>query len=126
MTAQDPATETLLRLMAGRGRGPEREGLFALWLVVRVLGTLASAPLSDRTTRRQIAALEHRLSSLTLPPPLHRALASCLLALKEPSPALAPILLAQLVAPARDGAGPEAAAAVALAARLAREARPTG
>lgn len=113
----------LLELLPRTGRGPKREGIFALWLVVRVAQDLVGAPpAADRAHRRRLAALEQRLSSLTVPPPLRRALAGALAQLRDPAPAVAAQVLAQLSAPARDSAGPDAAAAIDRAARAARAA----
>ncbi len=123
MNIADPAGPILLDLLPRTARGPRREATFALWLTVRVALDLACGqPALDRAHRRRVAALEVRLSSLTLPPPLRRALAAALTQLRELSPELAAQVLGQLVAPARDGAGAEAAEAVALAARAARAA----
>jgi hypothetical protein len=119
----DPAATALLELLARTARGPRREGVFALWLTVRVAqDLLLDAPPPERVYRRRLAALEKRLSSLTMPPPLRRALAAAILQLREARPATAPGVLTLLVAPARDSAGPEAAEAVALAAKAARQA----
>lgn len=119
----DPAATALLRLLPTTARGPRREGLFALWLTVRVAQDLARDGLSsERAYRRRLQALEHRLSSLTIPPPLRRALAAALNQLREPRPETGAQVLSQLVAPARDTGGAEAGEAVALAARSARTA----
>lgn len=119
----DPAATALLEVLARTARGPRREGVFALWLTVRVTqDLLLESPPPERAFRRRLAALERRLSTLTVPPPLRRALASALLQLREAKPATAPAVLSQLVAPARESAGPEAADALALAARGARHA----
>jgi hypothetical protein len=36
MTGWDPAATALIGLLPQTGRGPRREGIFALWLTVRV------------------------------------------------------------------------------------------
>ncbi|HSE27516.1 MAG TPA: hypothetical protein VLA95_04755 [Gemmatimonadales bacterium] len=116
-----PTENRLLDLLAQAVRGPRREGLFALWLVCRVAeGVLLEPPVGDRAHRRRVTALEQRLSSLTLPTPLRRALAGALAELREPRAGAAAAALAQLVAPAREGAGAEAAQAVAEAAARAK------
>jgi hypothetical protein len=121
MTDSDTATTALMRLLPRTGRGPKREGIFALWLTVRVAqDLLADPPPSERAHRRRVAALEHRLSSLTLPPPLRRALTAALAALDAADAVAAVQVLSQLVAPARESTGPEAGDAVAQAARAAR------
>jgi hypothetical protein len=122
----DEPCVALLELLPRTGRGPRREGIFALWLVVRVAQDLvAGSPAGDRAHRRRLAALEQRLSSLTVPPPLRRALNSALAHLRDASPGAAAQVLSQLAAPARDAAGPDAAAAVDRAARAARAALAT-
>ena len=74
-TSAATGTDELLALLAHTARGPRRDGVFALWLVVRVAEGLASAtPATERAERRRLANLERRLASLTLPPPLRRAL----------------------------------------------------
>lgn len=121
MTGPDPEAE-LLDLLARAARGPRREGLYALWLVLRVTtGYLAEPPLPERATRRRLAAMETRLTSLTLPPPLRRALASLLHDLRDGGRGAVPVALSTLVAPVRDTAGPEAADAIQRAARTARQ-----
>ncbi len=114
----------LLELLPALHRGPRREGVFALWLTVRVaLDLLLDPPLADRAVRKRISALEARLSSLTLPAPLRRALNAALpqLAAAVGTPAEVPQILSQLVAPAREAAGPEAGEAVNRAAQAARQ-----
>jgi hypothetical protein len=118
------ADADLLELLPALSRGPRREGVFALWLIVRVaLDLLLDPPLAERAVRRRIAALELRLSSLTLPAPLRRALNAALpqLATAAGTPAEVPQILSQLVAPAREAAGPEAGEAVNRAALAARQ-----
>ncbi|HEX5385577.1 MAG TPA: hypothetical protein VFW66_02635 [Gemmatimonadales bacterium] len=117
----DPAASALLAQLPRTGRGPRRDGIFALWLTLRVAQDLfADPPPAERAHRRRVAALEHRLSSLTLPPPLRRALTAGIAELSAGDPAVAVQVLSQLVAPAREGAGPEAGEALAQAARAAR------
>jgi hypothetical protein len=119
----DPAASALAELLTRTARGPRREGVYALWLTVRVVqDLLLDPPPAERAQRRRLAALEQRLSSLTVPPPLRRALTAAFAELVNAGPASAPIILSQLVAPARDTAGVEAGEAVALAARGARQA----
>lgn len=119
--AWDPAATALLELLARTARGPRREGVFALWLTMRVAQDLLLIdPPPERAYRRRVAALEKRLSTLTVPPPLRRALAAAILQLRDAKPETAPIVLSQLVAPARESAGPEAGDALALAAKASR------
>ena len=84
--------------------------------------SLRDPPPAERAHRRRLQALEHRLSSLTLPPPLRRALAAALSQLREGRPETAAQVLSQLVAPAREAGGAEAGDALAQAARAARAA----
>jgi hypothetical protein len=121
MTGWDPAATALLGLLPQIGRGPRREGIFALWLTVRVAqDLLRDPPPAERAHRRRLQALEHRLSSLTMPPPLRRALAAAMNQLREAKPETAVQVLSQLVAPAREAGGAEAGDALAQAARAAR------
>jgi hypothetical protein len=117
----DPAASTLLDLLPQTGRGPKRGGIFALWLTLRVAqDLLLDPPMQERTQRRRVLALERRLSSLTMPPPLRRALAGAVAQLREVRRETVPQVLSQLVAPARETGGPEAGDAVARAAKEAR------
>jgi hypothetical protein len=121
MTGWDPAATALLGALPRTARGPRREGIFALWLTVRVAqDLLRDPPPAERAHRRRLQALEHRLSSLTMPPPLRRALAAAISQLREGSPETAAQVLSQLVAPAREAGGTDAGEALAQAARAAR------
>jgi hypothetical protein len=117
----DPAATALLGVLPQTARGPRREGVFALWLTVRIAqDLLREPPPAERAHRRRLQALEQRLSSLTLPPPLHRALVAAISQLKEARPETAAQVLSQLVAPAREAGGADAGDALAQAARAAR------
>ncbi len=108
-------------LLAEAARGPERDGLFALWLVLRAAeGLLPPAPVSQRNHRRRLQALERRLATLALPAPLGRALTAARVHLEPATPAAAALVLSQLVAPAREVLGAAAGEAVAVAAQSAR------
>jgi hypothetical protein len=121
MTEWDPAATALLGVLSQTGRGPRRGGIFALWLTVRVAqDLLRDPPLAERAHRRRLEALEQRLSSLTMPPPLRRALGAAMSQLGELRPETAVQVLSQLVAPAREAGGSEAGDALAQAARSAR------
>jgi hypothetical protein len=116
-----PAEERLVTLIAESARGPQREGLFALWLMVRAAeALLPPAPVSAKNHRRRLQALETRLGGLALPAPLKRALVAARQHLETATPDAAASVLSQLTAPARDVLGPDAADAVAVAARGAR------
>ena len=123
----DPAGSALVTLLAQAARGPRREGVFALWLTVRVAqDLLLDPPFPERAHRRRVAALEHRLTSLTMAAPLRRAIAAAITELREGEAGSVPVILSQLVAPARDILGAEAAEAVALAVRGAKARKPAG
>ena len=122
MNGWDPAATALLTLLPQTGRGPKRGGIFALWLTLRVAqDLLGDSPPGERAHRRRVQALEQRLTSLTMPPPLRRALAAAVSQLRDVRPETAARVLSQLVAPARDTSGAEAGEALAMAARLARQ-----
>lgn len=111
----------LVALVAEAERGPRRDGLYALWLVLRAAEALLPPdPISLKNHRRRLVALENRLGGLALPAPLKRALSGARTQLEPGTPAAAAVVLAQLVAPTRDVLGAEAAEAVAAAARDAR------
>src|SRR2546429_7370497 len=90
--APPPWEEQLIGLLAAAGRGPARDGVFALWLVLRVAEALVTPqprPVSSRGHRRRLQALETRLASLALPGPLKRALAAARQHLEPGTPAAA-------------------------------------
>lgn len=117
------AQDDLVRAMADAARGPKRNGLFAVWLVVRhCAGYLGARPLRERGQRARLAHVDGRLSSLTLPAPLRRALAAAVRELRANDGRDVAVVLQQLVAPARETVGGDAAEAVAAAARVARTA----
>lgn len=122
MSGWNPASVDLIQAMARTSRGPRREGIYALWLTLRVAEDLLEIPLpAERSHRRRLAALEHRITTLTVPAPLRRALAAALSQLRQPKPEAAAEALSLLATPAREVAGPEAGDAIAAAARTARE-----
>jgi hypothetical protein len=128
MSMLSPTGLTLVKLMGEMPRGPRREGLFALWLTLRIAeDLLLLSPQPERAVKRRVAELEQRLSSLMLPVPLRRALVAALSALVEPGREQAALVLQQLIAPAREALGAEAGEAMSKAARSAalrvREAR---
>jgi len=117
MSVASPAGLAILGLLRDSDRGPRREGLFALWLVLRVAEDLAEGDLPERGTRRRVAALERRLSSLTIPPTVRRGLQAALGELKSSAANGATLAILSLVAPVRDGIGADAADTLARAAR---------
>lgn len=121
MQATTPAEERLVTLIAAAVRGPQREGLFALWLMVRAAeALLPPAPVSAKNHRRRLQALETRLGGLAIAPPLKRALTAAVQHLGAATPRAAALVLSQLTAPAREVLGSDAADAVAVAARAAK------
>jgi len=125
VTPREDAQATLLDLLPRAARGPRRDGGFALWLTLRVAeDLLLQPPLADRACRRRLQALERRLSSLTLPPPLRRALVGALAELRGGGAEAVPLVLGGLVAPARETLGHEVADAVQRAARGSRAVAP--
>ena len=121
MTGWTAGTRELVRQLAETARGPRREGFYAVWLVLRVAeNEMESPPLPERAARRRLAALERRLSSLTMSAPIRRALASALHQLKEGSAEAAAGALQSLVAPVRESLSPDAAEALQQAIRSGR------
>ncbi len=121
MSEREPPAHVLLGLLPGIGRGPKREGVFALWLTLRVAQDFhLDPPLPERQVKRRISALATRLSSLTLPAPLRRALNATVLQLGSAKPEEIAQILSQLVAPAREATGAEAAEAIGQAVQVAR------
>ncbi|MDX2060323.1 MAG: hypothetical protein SFV24_21115 [Gemmatimonadales bacterium] len=121
MSAQTPTARTLAEWMAAAPRGPRRDGIFALWLTVRVIEDLANqGPTVERAFRRRVGLLDQRLSSLALPIPLRRGLTGVLTRLKEAGRGDAGSLLQLLGAAAREAIGPEAVDLFQRAARALR------
>lgn len=122
----DVLTDSEARLvdaMAASGRGPKQNGLFALWLVVRLCdGFLPPDPSKPSGQRKRIHNVERRLSSLSLPAPLRRALVAAIRELEHGGARSVDVALHQLVAPARETVGGAAAEALAQARRAARTA----
>jgi len=115
------AEQQLIAALADEARGPRRNGMFALWLVTRLAeAILPPDPVSSRGHRRRVELLQRRLSSVSVPAPLRRALAAALRQLAEGTAAAAALALHQLVAPARETVGERAATALAAAATRAR------
>jgi hypothetical protein len=123
VSAWDPPAVALLTVLSETVRGPKREGVFALWLTLRVAqDLLLDPPPQERAYRRRVQALEQRLSSLTIPPPLRRALTAAVSHLRDARSDSVAQVLSQLVAPARESGGSTAGEALSLAARSARAA----
>ncbi|MDH3455198.1 MAG: hypothetical protein OER90_00025 [Gemmatimonadota bacterium] len=118
-TAQD----RLLADMAEAARGPKRNGLFALWLLIRQCeGALPPAPLSDTAQARRLDGLERRLASLSLPAPLRRAFPGSVRELKTTHPNRVVVALRQMAAPTREALGATAGDIVLFASRASQRA----
>ena len=116
------AEERLLQALADSARGPRRNGVFALWMFLRACeGVLPPDALSSRAHHRRLEGLERRFTSLSLPAPLRRALASGLRELGDGNGLAAGMALQRLVAPARETLGSEVADAIGSAARISKE-----
>jgi hypothetical protein len=121
MSDWTPATTRLVELLGRTARGPRREGVYALWLVVRAAEDgLLDPPMTPKLRVRHLEGLRHRLSTLTLPAQVRRAVTAALAQLGDGTPDGPATALHQLTAPAREALGPEVADAVATAARAAR------
>lgn len=121
MSDWTPATTRLVELLGAAARGPKREGVYAVWLVVRAAETQLLEPqVPSKVRGKQLDGVKQRLSTLTLPAPIRRAVVTALSLLGEETPDSAASALHQLTAPAREALGPEVAEAVGQAARAAR------
>ncbi len=111
------AERRLVGALAQQERGPGRNGIFALWLFTRVAEAVLPPDLvTARAHRRRVELLQRRLSSVSMPPPLRRALAGALRLVAEGTPRGSAQALQQLVAPAGETVGAHVAAALGLAA----------
>ena len=118
------ATLRLVDLMGRAVRGPKRDGVYALWLVVRAAEESAAHPgITPKLHQRQIEALHHRLASLTPPAPIRRAVVSAVSLLAGGGAEAPATALHQLAAPAKEALGPEVAEAVSGAIRAVRGTR---
>jgi hypothetical protein len=121
MSAVSPVVRLLLEQMSEARRGPKRDALFALWVTVQVTeDLLLEPPQPERAFRRRVGLLKRRLTSLTVPAPVRRALTSTTASLERATRTDASTILALLAAPAGDALGPEVADALARSAKAAR------
>jgi len=111
------AAHRLLRHLADSARGPRKQGVYALWLVVRVATDVADSHSSERSHRRRVQALEQRLTSLVLPMPLRRALQNTIEELRLGTVDAAARALVELTATTREALGPDVGDCVHGAAR---------
>lgn len=124
MTTALPTTR-LVELITRTARGPKREGIYALWLVVRAAELRKfDPPVAPKLLAKQLEALTHRVATLTPPAPIRRAVASALTLLADPAPDAPAAALHQLAAPAREALGTEVAEAIGAAVKAAKE-KPT-
>ncbi|MDH4045479.1 MAG: hypothetical protein OEW06_13575 [Gemmatimonadota bacterium] len=115
-------TETqLLTALAAEARGPKRNGLFALWLVARTAEAILPPDAVElRSHRRRVELLQRRLSSVSVPTALRRALPAAFRHIADGTPRAAALALHQLVAPTREAVSPHAADVLGAAAARAR------
>ena len=126
MTFGSPGALALLVLLRDAARGTKRDGLFAIWLTLRVIEDLnLDPPYADRLNRQRVVSLEHRLSSLTVPAPLRRALAGALGLMADGTPKGGHLALMNLVAPVRESLGPEVAEVLTKVIRALKDAAKT-
>lgn len=107
--------------LAFSARGPKRNGIYALWLFVRLCGDLGPPkPVAERSHRRRVQQFERRISTLTLPAEFRRAIGTGAGCLRESEPD-ATRALRILLAPSRQTLGHRVGEAVADAIRRARD-----
>ncbi len=112
--------EALTEALALSMRGPKRNGLFAVWLFLRLSNEMfPGLTVTERNHRRRLQSFERRLSSLSLPPSLRRAIVEASRTLRQPSSATAAQALQQLQKPVRESLGHRAGDCLAAAARRA-------
>jgi hypothetical protein len=105
--------------LAESPRGPDRDGAFALWLVVRAaLG--AAGPLVPARHGERLKAVAARLKSLNPAAPLRRSLAAAISDLLADGAGRSAIVLSHLVAPTAECLSRRLADAVQTAARAAK------
>ena len=111
--------EAFAGALAESARGPDREGMFALWLVVRAALGAAAAEADPARQAERLAAVGTRLRTLAAPAPLRRALTAATADLRHRRPGSA-VVLSHLVAPTAECLDRRLADAVAAASRAAR------
>ncbi|MGE0443007.1 MAG: hypothetical protein AB7L66_14540 [Gemmatimonadales bacterium] len=122
MSVLSPITRGLVEQLAAAPRGPRRDGLFALWLAVRLLEEAEpTAGSVDRGFRRRVTLTEKRISSLALQPPVRRGLTATLRALNLDPGGDRARLFEELARAARDAGNPDASALLSKAARVKSE-----
>jgi hypothetical protein len=119
--ALSAADAAFAHALAESPRGPDRDGVFALWLVVRAALGAATAPAAAPRHQDRLRAVAARLRSLNAAAPLRRSLVAAIGDLQRgTAPA---VVLSHLVAPAAETLGRRLADGVAAAARAVRPPR---
>jgi hypothetical protein len=122
--ALEPTDRALVAALAASARGPQRDGIFALWLVARAALGAAPPALSPARHGERLQAVEARVRTLSPAAPLRRAVGAALADL-HPDRGVGPAaVLTHLVAPAAESGLAAAATALQAAARAARPAAP--
>ena len=119
-----PATDAAFAAaLAESPRGPDRDGAFALWLVVRA--ALGAAPPAETPLRQaeRLRAVAQRLKSLHPPAPLRRSLVAAIGDLSGDGDGRSAVVLSHLVAPTTECLSRKLGEAVQAAARAARPVR---
>jgi hypothetical protein len=115
-----PATDAAFATaLAESARGPDRDGIFALWLVVRAALGCAPPLTPPARNAERLRDLGVRIRSLNAPAPLRRALTAATSDLASPK-STAAVILSHLVAPTSECLSRKLADAVSAAARAAR------
>ncbi|MFI5280587.1 MAG: hypothetical protein ACHQU1_08835 [Gemmatimonadales bacterium] len=106
--------------LAESPRGPDRDGAFALWLVVRAALGAAGPGQPPARQGERLRAVAARLRSLNPAAPLRRSLAAAISDLGTDAQGRSAIVLSHLVAPTAECLSRRLADAVQNAARAAR------
>ena len=113
---------SLCELFTAAARGPKRNGLFALWLLLRVAGDLFPPhAVSERAHKRRSDALVKRLTSLTLPGHLRGPLREAARAIADGSRSSVGQTFETLLPPVREALGPPTAGVLADAIRQSKQ-----
>lgn len=106
--------------LAESPRGPDRDGAFALWLVVRAALGAAGPEKAPARQGERLKAVAARLKSLHPAAPLRRSLSAAIEGLQADGHGRSAIVLSHLVAPTAECLSRRLADAVQVAARAAR------
>ncbi len=120
MNSMGETSGELVTRLSYAERGPQRNGIFALWLIVNACsGITGPNHLQDKNHKKRISALRKRLSSLSLPPQLRKVILPTLAELSDNGPDAAASVLAQLVEPVKESMGDECAKLIETASKRA-------